>query len=226
MDRRRFLRVLALSGAGLPLLAACGPAVPTASTTTPTGGGAATAAAAGAAVAATTRPAKLALPSYVPLQGVAPDLAPSEAGQQAGFFAYPKNLVTSIPQPPGKGGDVTAFTQTAGSVAPPVDQNSAWQAVNKGLNANMKVELVPASDYQTKTATLMAGNDYPDLFQFQVNLTIGNIPQFLKANYADLTPYLGGDAIKAYPNLAAFPTSAWTQMVYDGAIYGVPILRP
>ena len=233
MDRRRFLRVLALSGAGLPLLAACGPAVPpapTASSASPnptaTGSGAATLAPAAAGAGSTARPAKLTLPTYLPVQGVEPDLAPSEAGQQAGFFAYPKNLVTSIPQPPGKGGDVTAFTQTAGTVAPPVDQNTAWQAVNTALNANMKVELVPASDYQTKTATLMAGNDYPDLFQFQVNLTIGNIPQFLKANYADLTPYLGGDAIKAYPNLAAFPTSAWTQMVYEGAIYGVPILRP
>jgi putative aldouronate transport system substrate-binding protein len=235
MDRRRFLRILALGGAGLPLLVACGPAAVPAAPTPSTGGALASAATAvpnpvtvapTSAVVAPARPAKLMLPTFVPLQGVAPDLQPSEAGQQAAFFAYPKNLVKSIPQPPGKGGDVTAFTQTAGTVAPPVDQNAAWQAVNKALNANMKVELVPASDYQTKTATLMAGNDYPDLFQFQVNLTIGNIPQFLKANYADLTPFLGGDAIKAYPNLAAFPTSAWTQMVYDGAIYGVPILRP
>jgi putative aldouronate transport system substrate-binding protein len=234
MDRRRFLRLLALGGAGLPLLVACGPSAAPAAPTPSTGATPASVAtavpnnatAAPNVAAAPTRTAKLTLPAYVPLQGVAPDLPPNEAGQQAAFFAYPHNLVKSISQPPGKGGDVTAFTQTAGSVAPPADQNAAWQAVNKALNANMKVELVPASDYQTKTATLMAGNDYPDLFQFQVNLTIGNIPQFLKANYADLTPFLGGDAIKAYPNLAAFPTSAWTQMVYDGAIYGVPILRP
>jgi putative aldouronate transport system substrate-binding protein len=219
MHRRRFLRYAMLGTAALPLLAACSaasvPSVPTASTVAPT-----------SAPTGTPRPAKLVLPAFVPLQGVKPDLMPSQAGLQAGYFNYPKDLVQSVPEPPGKGGDVTAFTQTAGTVPPAADQNAAWQAVNTALNATMKVQLIPASDYQTKTATTMAGNDLPDLMQFQANLTIGNIPQFLKTNYADLTPYLSGDAIKAYPNLAAFPTSAWAQMVYDGAIYGVPILRP
>jgi putative aldouronate transport system substrate-binding protein len=217
MKRRDFLRLASGGAVAFPLLAACG---------VPLQAGQATVAptlAPGAAIAGSS---KLQLPTYVPLQGVKPDLMPSEAGLQAGYFTYPGTLVQSVAEPPGKGGDVSAFTQTAGTVPPAVDQNAAWQAVNKALNANMLVQLVPASDYEAKTATTMASNDLPDLFQFQVNLTIGNIPQFLKSNYADLTPYLGGDAIKAYPNLAAFPTSAWSQMVYDGAIYGVPILRP
>ena len=57
------------------------------------------------------------------------------------------------------------------------------------------------------------------------NLTVRGIPQFLKASYTDLTPFVAGDAIKDYPNLAGFPTSAWAQVTYDGAIYGVPVVR-
>jgi putative aldouronate transport system substrate-binding protein len=231
LSRRSFLRVAATAVVGLPLLAACGPAqtpaatlaptsaaapkptaapAPPASAPAPTSAPAApTVAPTVAATQATSGSAKAVLPVYVPATAVKADLPPSDAGLQSGFFTYPKTLVKTVTTPPGKGGDVTAFTQTAGTVPPPVDQNAAWQAVNKAVNANLKVQLVPAGDYQTKTATTMAGNEFPDYFQFQANLTINNIPQFLKANYADLTPYLSGDAIKDYPNLAAFPSSAW-----------------
>ena len=51
-------------------------------------------------------------------------------------------------------------------------------------------------------------------------------PQFLKAKMADLTPYLSGDAVKDYPNLANFPTLAWQQVVFNNAIYGVPVPYP
>src|SRR3954452_24471827 len=44
--------------------------------------------------------------------------------------------------------------------------------------------------------------------------------------FADLSPYLGGDLVKEYPNLAALPTSAWRQGMYDGVVYGVPLVRP
>src|SRR5262249_20789651 len=51
-------------------------------------------------------------------------------------------------------------------------------------------------------------------------------PLFLKSKMADLTPYLSGDAIKDYPNLANFPTLAWRQVVINGVIYGVPVPYP
>jgi len=43
---------------------------------------------------------------------------------------------------------------------------------------------------------------------------------------ADLTPYFSGDAVKEYPNLANFPTLAWKQVIYNNAIYGVPVPYP
>jgi putative aldouronate transport system substrate-binding protein len=158
--------------------------------------------------------------------GAKPDLPGNAAGLQDAFTTFPKTLVKSVPQPPGTGGDVTVVVQTTGAVPPPVDQNAAWQALNKALNVNLKLQLASAEDYTTKMGTLMAGSDLPDILYIDANVTIGNIPQFLKAAYSDLTPFIAGDAIKDYPNLAAFPTLAWKQAAYDGAIYGVPVIRP
>ena len=36
-----------------------------------------------------------------------------------------------------------------------------------------------------------------------------NISQILQTQAADLSPYLSGDAVKDYPNLAAIPTFSW-----------------
>ena len=156
-----------------------------------------------------------------------PDLAPSDAGLQAGYLTYPKDQLQTVLRIPGLGGDVTALSTLLGAPSPPVDQNPAWQAVNKQINANMRVLQVPQSDYMARAATIMAGNDLPDLFALTPNtLGIAQLPRFLRSSYADLTPYLAGDAIKDYPNLAAFPPSAWTQCVFDGAILAVPNLRP
>ena len=54
---------------------------------------------------------------------------------------------------------------------------------------------------------------------------IPNLPSFLQAQCADLTPYIGGDAVKDYPNLANIPTPCWAETVFNGAIYAVPVPR-
>jgi putative aldouronate transport system substrate-binding protein len=166
------------------------------------------------------------MPTYQPIQGATPDLAGTPQGVDAAYLTYPQTRFQSVPQPPGSGGDVTAMTQIILNPPPPVEQNPAWQAVNKQLNANVKMNMVASGDYQTKLSTKMAGNDLPDLLYFPANVTLPDIPRFLQANYTDLTPYLSGDAIKDYPNLAAIPTIAWKQTVNNDAIYGVPIPRP
>jgi putative aldouronate transport system substrate-binding protein len=54
------------------------------------------------------------------------------------------------------------------------------------------------------------------------------VPAFLQQAAADLTPYLGGDAVKDYPNLAALPTFNWRNLgsVIGGRLWMVPITRP
>jgi putative aldouronate transport system substrate-binding protein len=89
----------------------------------------------------------------------------------------------------------------------------------------MKLNMVPTAEYNTKLATTIAGSDIPDMV-FLSSLQILGIPQFLQKACADLTPYVAGDAIKEYPNLANIPPIAWKQTVYNNGIYGVPIPRP
>ena len=73
------------------------------------------------------------------------------------------------------------------------------------------------------------GSDLPDLlYIYQGGPTPApSLLQFLQATCADLTPYLAGDAVKDYPNLANFPTYNWqgTGTVYGQNIWGVPIPR-
>src|SRR5687768_12082868 len=124
--RRAFLRQLAI-GAVVPLLAACTSAVPSAGPTP-------AAPAAGGAVA-TSKPAggKVSLPAYIPIELAKPDLAPTAAGVDPGYQTFPKNLVKSVQDVPGRGGDVTAFTRVILAAPPPLEENTAWQAVNKAL---------------------------------------------------------------------------------------------
>ncbi len=255
MRRRQLLRQTGgtlIAAVGIPLLAACSStsltsggapgsqptsaasaSTPAAAAVAPTSTSGAplattapsTATQAAAPPAATSRAGGVNLPGYVPINLVQPDLPGTAQGVDPAYFSFPKNLVKSVPEAPGAGGDVTAFTDVILAAPPGLDQNVAWQAVNKALNANMKINMVPSAEYNTKLATTIAGADIPDLL-FLTSLQIQGIPQFLVKTCADLTPYVGGDAIKDYPNLANIPTIAWKQTVYNGGIYGVPISRP
>jgi putative aldouronate transport system substrate-binding protein len=225
LDRRSFLRMAGAASAGLSLLLACGRSAPV----EPSGTGSnATAVSAPPTVttsSAKSSSARLQSPTHIPVQGAKPDLPPTDSGVQAGYLNYPQTLFKSVQQTPGLGGDVTALVVVGLAPGAPLDQNVAAQALNKALNANMKLTLATSPTYPTQVATTMAGGDLPDLFWLRFDLTLGGIPEFLKSKYADLTPYLAGDAIKDYPNLAAFPTQSWKQTVFDGAIYAVPVIR-
>ena len=220
----------------MPLLAACGLATNapgeqrdgrrqtaiTASVSTP---GAATSVLAPAAAPTAGPGGKLTLPTYLPIELVKPDLPPTDAGVDPAYFTFPKTLVKSVNGIPSNGGDVSVFTRVILAAPPALDANQAWQAVNKAIGANMKLNMVPTAEYNTKLATTIAGNDIPDMV-FLSTLQILGIPQFLQKACADLTPYVAGDAIKDYPNLANIPPIAWKQTVYNNGIYGVPIPRP
>jgi putative aldouronate transport system substrate-binding protein len=210
VDRRTVLRLAGLGG-GLSVVLACAPApIATAPTTPP-------------------KPATLQLPTYVAFQGPPPDQPGTAQGVQPVYIHYPKSPVKSVSAPPGKGSQVTALTNTVNAPPAPMDQNPAWQAVNQQLGTTLNINVVPASDYAAKLAATMAGNDLPDLvYIYQGGPSpVPNLLQFLQARCADLTPYLAGDAVKAYPNLANFPTYNWqgTGTTYGSSIWGVPIPR-
>ncbi|HEY1295565.1 MAG TPA: extracellular solute-binding protein [Chloroflexota bacterium] len=220
---RRRLIITAAGGAALPLLAACSAVVPAAPTAPPSG-----------SAGATTKPAS-ALPSFIAnTTGPKPDFPAAGPQYQDGFINYPKNPAKALPStPPGAGGKVLCYTNNSAPAPPtPFEQNQAWQETNKQLNADVSFTIIAQSDYLTKLATVMAGNDLPDVMLIPGNTNSGaaqvqSLTQFLQAKAADLTPYLAGDAAKDYPNLAAIPTYSWVNSACarGGKLYMLPIER-
>jgi len=224
-SRRRFLRSAAGVALGVPLLAACAPQPLTPSATRP------------AAVATTSgATGNSVFPTYLAAtSGPKPDFPASGPMYDDGFNSYPANPVKALPaDPPGTGGPVSIMSIQLFPPPTVYDQNAAWQAVNKALNATVKYEIVTSADYPVKLGTVMAGNDLPDLLYMYSRpgasstlAAAAGVPQFLQSQAADLTPYLGGDAAKDYPNLAAIPTQAWKNAgcAYQGHLYMIPIHR-
>jgi putative aldouronate transport system substrate-binding protein len=219
VSRRGFIRLASggvLAGSALALLNACSGVAPVAPTSPP------------AAAAGPSGGAASAYPNFYPVtSGPTPDIPAAGPQYQVGFVNFPKNPPKSwTKSPPGSGGTVVSYTNSGAPLPPtPMDQNPAWQEVNKQLNASVNFQIIAQSDYPTKLATMMAGNDLTDFILIGKN--VQNLTAFLKAKTTDLTPYLGGDAVKDYPNLAAIPTYSWTNSACarDGKLYMVPISR-
>jgi putative aldouronate transport system substrate-binding protein len=174
-----------------------------------------------------------ALPNYIPPNLLAkPDYDAHDPRVTLGWDNYPKNPPSSWTKPaPGTGSTVTAFAVDYYPPPTPLQDNPTWQAVNKALNADFQMTQVAGTDYPLRMATMMAGNDIPDIMHLYFGITGAFVPpgtaEFVKAKCQDLTPFLAGDAIKDYPNLAAIPTYAWTNSscVIDGTLYSWPIHR-
>jgi putative aldouronate transport system substrate-binding protein len=221
LSRRGFLRVIvgtgSLAGASA-LLAACGLNVTSPAATS-----------APANVAANSSGGKpVQLPTFQPPAGtLTPDFPGSPDGVvEPGFVNWPTTTFQSVKQPAGDGSEVSIFLNLPGGPPPPVDQNPAWQAWNKALNVTLTFQFYAFADLAPKFATLVAGNELPDIIGTLVRQDIPLSPEFFAAKAADLTPYVSGDAIKDYPNLAALPTRSWKSMVFDNKIYGVPVPTP
>src|SRR5262249_51064868 len=101
-----------------------------------------------------------------------------------------------------------------------------WQAWNTALNVKLNFQFYAFADLAPKFGTLIAGNDLPDIISTLVRQDIPLTPELFNAKATDLTPFVSGDAIKDYPNLAALPTRAWKSMVFDNKIFGVPVPVP
>ena len=250
--RRRFLRQLAggaLAVSALPLLsAACAPAAPPSTSAAPTSAPTSAAASAPTAPIAASAPAAAPTPAGAPISAAAaraaglptylpstskpkPDLPSNGPLYEDGYLSYPLNPVKAqAADPPGSGSTILATVVGLYPPPTPVDQNSAWQAVNRALNVDFRFNIVPLADYAAKIGTLMGGgNDVPDIIGFfsAPSTAVPNLPAYLQHSAADLTPYLGGDAIKDYPNLAALPTYAWQNSgaVINAHVYGIPLER-
>jgi putative aldouronate transport system substrate-binding protein len=219
LTRRGFIRIATSGAVAATALAfeACGPQPLT--TQRPT--------------SPSSAPASGPYPTYIPTQGgPKPDFASIGPLYEDGFRNFPSNPARAwTKDPPGAGSNVLALVvATRPAVPNALEQNPAWQQINKELNVNFQMNRPPAADYSSKLATIMAGNDLPDIicFRYGPNFTPANLGQFLERSMADLTPYLGGDAAREYPFLAALPTFAWKNgaCAYNDKLYMIPAVNP
>ncbi|MGH2520456.1 MAG: ABC transporter substrate-binding protein, partial [Chloroflexota bacterium] len=60
---------------------------------------------------------------------------------------------------PGTGDTINAVAATYLEAPPALDRNAQWQAVNKALNADLKLPIINVSDYAAKFSTIIAGGD-------------------------------------------------------------------
>jgi putative aldouronate transport system substrate-binding protein len=215
--RRGFLRLAAgsaLAAAAVPgLLAACN-VLPVAQS----GPGSSGAAPSGG---------PLRLPTYLPIQGPQTDLPATADGVPPAYTSFPRQLAKSVSAPPGKSGDIIMMTYTMFAPPAPVEQNAAWQEINRQLNANLKLPIISIQDYKTKLNVVISGSELPDMMLMSTlqASSVRNQADFMMRACADLTAYLSGDAAKDYPNLANFPSYVWPNAIVANKLYAVPLIQ-
>jgi putative aldouronate transport system substrate-binding protein len=207
LNRRSFLGVAAAAvgaAAAAPLLASCG-----------------TSSSSGAGASSQSELAKI-MPAYVPSTPIKPDFA-SIDGSAPGYLNYPTSLVHTVSEVPGNGGSYSAITPLWASIPSP-SGNTYYTAVNKALGANFSMQPANGDNYSTILPPLFSGDKLPDWIQIPSFWTGPlNFGQATTAKLADLTPYLAGDKIKKYPNLAAIFPAAWQAGIWNNKIYGIPV---
>ncbi|GGN07987.1 lipoprotein [Lentzea pudingi] len=210
LNRRSFLNA-AVAAAGLaaagPLLSACG-------------GGGAQRAGVGSEAAL-----RAVLPAYVPNTSIKPDIPSVTGGPDVltnpGFLSYPADRVATVSGVPGKNGKYSAVTPLWGTIPPA--GNAFYEAMNKALGAQLEMKPADGNTYNTIIPTMTASKRLPDWIQLPTwwnsQMNVGGL---VGNQLADLTPFLSGDNIKKYPNLAAIPTAAWRTGAWGEKLYGIP----
>ncbi len=209
-SRRKFLAstaaVTAAVAGGVPLLSACGGGSDGGSRDGTTSG----------------KDAKKLLPAYVASNVVTPDI-PSKNGSAIGFTGKLDlaDLKTSVPKKLGKGGRVTIMSPFWGS--PPKEDNAYYKAMNDLIGVDVVWQNQDGNTYDQKLGAVLASSEVPDVVVVPGWNMTGRIPSAIIGKFADLGPYLSGDAVKEYPNLAAIPTDAWQRSIFGGKLRGLPM---
>lgn len=208
-SRRTFLASTAIAAAavtgGVPLLSAC--------STEGSGGKNGT---------TSGKDLKKLLPTYAASTVADPDI-PSVNGSSPGYTKAPPaaDLVASVKGKPGHGGSYTMFEPLWGT--PPSKDNAYYKAVNDALGAKVRLQPQDGNTYGEKLSAVLASGDIADIVMIPLWEMGGKIHGAVSAKFADLGPYLSGDKVKKYPNLAAIPTAAWQMSVFGGKLRGLPM---
>ncbi|WP_194924286.1 hypothetical protein [Catenulispora pinisilvae] len=167
------------------------------------------------------------LPTYKPSNAVTADIpgvpGANGAASDPAFLTYPASPPASVTGAVGSGGSYQAVSPLWGSVPPA--GNSYYTALNQALGATLTDNPADGTTYATMLATRFASGNIPDWLAvpgWNVS-SIQNFAEGVDKFFKDLTPYLAGDKILDYPNLAAIPTGGWQAGVWNGKLYGIPL---
>ena len=164
------------------------------------------------------------LPKLIAKRFLNPDL-PGEGALPDGYLTYPRELVVAIKKKPGSTGrPITSMNAFWGATPPGAERNSYLQAVNAELGVPVHPSAQDGNTFAAKLSAILGARDVPDLLSVP-SWEVDKIPRFsqaVKALFEDLTDYLRGDAVGAYPMLATLPTAGWQHSVWGGRLAAVP----
>lgn len=208
-SRRSFLASSALAAAavagGVPLLSACGGS-----------------AGEDREGATSGKAADKLLPAYVASKQAAPDI-PSKNGSAAGFTGKVElaGLAASVPKALGTGAPLKVMSPFWGS--PPKGDCAYYRALDKAAGTKITWQNQDGNTYGQKLGAVLASSAVPDMVVVPSWELVGKISNAVTAKFMDLGPYLAGDKVRKYPNLAAIPSDSWKMGIFGGALRGVPM---
>lgn len=142
------------------------------------------------------------------------------------FSKLPVPGYSSVASTPGSGGPLKAFTITWGPPPLALNKNPWHQAVNKALGVTLDTQVIAAQTFGEKLVTTIASGDIPEITTNEPSYRGRSARKYLPQGvFYDLREFLGGDKVKAYPNIAQVPQYAWANSRIGGALYGVPCYR-
>ncbi|MFI8324125.1 extracellular solute-binding protein [Streptomyces sp. NPDC085529] len=210
LSRRSFLASTAVATAavagGMPLLTAC----------SDSGSG-------GSREGATSgKAADKLLPTYVASAVAEPDI-PSKNGSSAGYTSKVDlaALATSVPAKLGTGAPLEIMAPLWGT--PPKPGCAYYTALDAAAGTTITWQNQDGNTYGEKLGAVLASSSIPDMVVVPSWELVGKISSAVTAKFMDLGPYLAGDKVKKYPNLAAIPSDSWRMSIFGGALRGIPM---
>ncbi|MGW2047895.1 extracellular solute-binding protein [Streptomyces sp. NPDC001858] len=208
-SRRSFLASTAVATAavagGMPLLSACGGTDSGSRDGTTSG-----------------KDANKLLPTFVASTVARPDL-PSKNGSASGYTGKVDlaALTASVPKKLGTGASFKIMSPFWGS--PPKAGCAYYTALDAAAGTKITWQNQDGNTYGQKLGAVLASSSIPDMVVVPGWELVGKIANAVTAKFMDLGPYLAGDKVKKYPNLAAIPSDAWRMGIFGGALRGIPM---
>jgi putative aldouronate transport system substrate-binding protein len=162
------------------------------------------------------------LPTYVASTIAKPDL-PSKNGSAAGYTGKVDlaALASSVPEKLGTGAPFKIMSPLWGS--PPRPDCAYYKALDAAAGTKITWQNQDGQTYGEKLGAVLASSSIPDMVVVPSWELVGKISNAVTAKFMDLGPYLAGDKVKKYPNLAAIPSDAWRMSIFGGALRGIPM---